>query len=701
MATGKDYAQTSRHMRAALRLSNPIGGLEQALEFIRLRDDHAVKWQCDVADDAAKILRTHQRIRMAVHGKQESDFHLLFGNLHLEVSRLYRRAMVDKPRNADDHLHHAARNCGQAVTAGAARLLAEVAREMRVLGERDAAADAFRRVARPWDAGELVGVSKKLSRDSAERSGRVRLRLDGIEGLLAMAQEAEHAGLVDTAAALYTEAANAAAEPDSMGPSRRQSEADDTSTQPERWRLESDARHGIGNCRLATRSYPDALAAYLEAYRLRGRLNGQTMEHLGLEVRSLAAIAHVHALLGNSEADAAYRDALRAARAVAKKEEVSLPVAEAYEHLASARLARAKYRQALDHTKRAGEIYTALGDICGSIRIAILKGDILAASNEWDQAYEQYCTAYEACEKSDDQRTIGHIHNKLGHLALARNLVLAEKQYNGAIGDFDRAQRIGEKLTDIRLQLDANNGLLDVYKRKEHWQRACKCLEAIRTLERELVELEQHRAVKLLQGRFDPDQARRDRQQLRSTQQAVLDRDMKLLGLGAQIVQQGECIRTVKQNMEAERKQGTKTARAKAARAKTARTKTPKPREKTVDAMDLMVQTLRAIEHWSVFEQQSDRIHPGAMRSLRREYTLTPTQTNICALALQGKSHSQIAGYLITNEKNIDQHVNDIRKRLGLERGDDLVVFLQSLADPFDGLDTDGQRGTDDSDDDE
>ncbi|MDB5033116.1 MAG: Two-component system-sensor histidine kinase [Chlorobi bacterium] len=692
MAKKKNIPASVAHILAALDFDAPHRGLDLALEFLRSPGDIAVHYQLTLADKALS-LQTGNVVRQKLFGTEEQALHLLFAELHLRRAGLYQHPEIDQREKAKRDIHDAEKNCGNGVTAAAAALLLDVAIAYYAANYHERAVLAFRTIARPRNAADTSKISAKTLDNPVERSNRMRIRIPAIEWLLRVARDREQTNIADAfdeAERIYTIAAEACASPDaetlpsidrrararagSGNDNARKADGEIGTLPAELLRLHAEARHGSGGCHMALGRYSNALAAYLDGLRLRGSLNRHMMDHTGLEAVSLAAIAHLYALLGNPKAGIYYRDALRTAKAAEKKRDVAPLVARAFEHLAAAQLTVRKYSTARDNLGRAATIYEVLNDTIGTARIHALEGDMLASEGNPDTAVERYRTAYIMFEMHSDKRFMAHVLIKLGRL------YCDTKEFFNAIDRLHMALQIAsdEKINDVRLQLNAHRELRRVYELKENWKKAFDHQKDAHSLELELIEKEQHRAIAMLQGSFDPEQAKRTGLQLRATQHELLKRNKRLVELGMRIVQQSECLeKLIKKTVLVQ-------------------TQTAKHRRKTLaDITELMQATRRSVADWQTFKEQSDEVYPGAMGRIQRRYNLTQAETKVCAIRMQGKSHKRIAEILCVETDTVDHHINAARKKMGLSQDDNMITRLQSLAEDENRNDIDDADGAD------
>lgn len=83
---------------------------------------------------------------------------------------------------------------------------------------------------------------------------------------------------------------------------------------------------------------------------------------------------------------------------------------------------------------------------------------------------------------------------------------------------------------------------------------------------------------------------------------------------------------------------------------------------------------------WDVFEQQFTSIHPGFMERLSRKYPIfKPMELRLCALLRVNLSTKQIAGILCIDSGSVDVYRSRIRKKIGLDRSDNLMAYLAAI----------------------
>lgn len=89
----------------------------------------------------------------------------------------------------------------------------------------------------------------------------------------------------------------------------------------------------------------------------------------------------------------------------------------------------------------------------------------------------------------------------------------------------------------------------------------------------------------------------------------------------------------------------------------------------------------RDADHWSTFDAQFSRLHGPFIRNIsERCPELSPTELRICALIKLGMATKDIATMLSVTTRCIETHRYAIRKKIGLETGDNLTVFLMNYS---------------------
>ena len=83
---------------------------------------------------------------------------------------------------------------------------------------------------------------------------------------------------------------------------------------------------------------------------------------------------------------------------------------------------------------------------------------------------------------------------------------------------------------------------------------------------------------------------------------------------------------------------------------------------------------------WDVFKSRLDSFDPGAQTALSVAYpSLTPAELRICSLLKMNMSNKDISVLLNISDRTVDTHRTKIRKKLGLKRGENLVVILSGI----------------------
>ena len=117
-------------------------------------------------------------------------------------------------------------------------------------------------------------------------------------------------------------------------------------------------------------------------------------------------------------------------------------------------------------------------------------------------------------------------------------------------------------------------------------------------------------------------------------------------------------------------------------------------RERLVGVKDLDAQTSQSIkemirdidargqsvEAWDVFERQLQHLDQEFVAGLMDNYpSLTPAEIRMCLLLTVGMTNKEMASLLNISNRTVDTHRTSIRKKMGLQRQDDLVVVLSKI----------------------
>lgn len=83
---------------------------------------------------------------------------------------------------------------------------------------------------------------------------------------------------------------------------------------------------------------------------------------------------------------------------------------------------------------------------------------------------------------------------------------------------------------------------------------------------------------------------------------------------------------------------------------------------------------------WSLFERQFRELHTGYLEELARLCPdLTPAETKVCVLARAGLSIKETARIIGAEPSSVEKYRQRARKKLGIDRGTNLVTWLQRI----------------------
>ena len=87
-----------------------------------------------------------------------------------------------------------------------------------------------------------------------------------------------------------------------------------------------------------------------------------------------------------------------------------------------------------------------------------------------------------------------------------------------------------------------------------------------------------------------------------------------------------------------------------------------------------------ASDHWSAFEQRLAPYHLEFIASLLLHHpSLSRTEIRICSMIRLGLNTHEIATLLGIAERGAESCRQSIRKKLGLKKGEEIRMFLESI----------------------
>lgn len=98
------------------------------------------------------------------------------------------------------------------------------------------------------------------------------------------------------------------------------------------------------------------------------------------------------------------------------------------------------------------------------------------------------------------------------------------------------------------------------------------------------------------------------------------------------------------------------------------------------DVKSDITSTKSSDKSWEVFEQQFVTIHPGFVARLSHKHpNFKPMELRLCALLKVSLSTKQIANILCIDTASVDVYRSRIRKKIGMERGANLMAYLAGI----------------------
>jgi DNA-binding CsgD family transcriptional regulator len=83
---------------------------------------------------------------------------------------------------------------------------------------------------------------------------------------------------------------------------------------------------------------------------------------------------------------------------------------------------------------------------------------------------------------------------------------------------------------------------------------------------------------------------------------------------------------------------------------------------------------------WDTFNERFQELHQDFLRTLAQRFpTLTQGELRICALLKINLSTKEIASILRVSVRTVEDHRNNIRKKLGLTSKDNFATFLLKM----------------------
>ena len=109
------------------------------------------------------------------------------------------------------------------------------------------------------------------------------------------------------------------------------------------------------------------------------------------------------------------------------------------------------------------------------------------------------------------------------------------------------------------------------------------------------------------------------------------------------------------------------------------------PRDKAMrESLQSLLRDLAALSYdtdWKEFHYYFEKVHPSFYSALAAEFpSLTQKDQRLCALLWLGMNTKDIAALTFREVRSVESSRNRLRKKLGLEAGDNLTEFLRRFA---------------------
>jgi DNA-binding CsgD family transcriptional regulator len=288
-------------------------------------------------------------------------------------------------------------------------------------------------------------------------------------------------------------------------------------------------------------------------------------------------------------------------------------------------------------------------------------GETAAGEGRIEDARTLFTDALSLASPSDDRTTLVTIYAGRGAARLANGAL------QDALEDYIEALRLTRETGMRRAEMEAHQGLADVYERLGDAAQALQHFKEFARLREELLNEERQRVTAEYQARFDAVHAEHEREiyRVRAAQleDDVRRREQELAAMALELVHENELLGTLRNRL--------------------ARIRTQAPAELRVE-IDAIIRDLDTSnhnsEHWKRFEQQLDLQQREFITQISQLYpVLRPMELKVAALLRLGLTSKDIALLLHTSVRNIESHRYWIRKALNLPKEQNLSAFLSSV----------------------
>lgn len=454
----------------------------------------------------------------------------------------------------------------------------------------------------------------------------------------------------------------------------------------------------------ALEGYAEALAIHRDVESRVGE--GQVLGNLGM----------VHAILGDYPGALEY---LLQAIEIDEQEGFQFDLAADYAMIANLYFDLAQYRTAIDFQKRSLEIRTRLGDHLGQASVLINLGNTYGALREVDAAIESHEQALALLLTLDNPSLTVQCLGNLGNDYLLRNheaaamemflrgLRMAKEvkergtiEYSSlqgmgriylastalpihdphtlevrndigsatiAVEYFQRALEIALEVQEKTLVYQAHEDLATAYRTLDDTAKALHHLELSHVIEREVFNSESDHRLKSLHVIYETEKAMKEREVFRLNaerlEQENAHKTRELQALALHLAQKNNMLSDLR-------------SRAKEI-AKTYAENVEKLANGMVEEINAAI---RADDAWERFNEQFEQLHHDFMANLSRRFpALTQMELKICALSKINLTTKEIASILTVSVRTIEDHRNNIRKKLGMDSKVNFAAFLAGL----------------------
>jgi tetratricopeptide (TPR) repeat protein len=236
-----------------------------------------------------------------------------------------------------------------------------------------------------------------------------------------------------------------------------------------------------------------------------------------------------------------------------------------------------------------------------------------------------------------------------------------------AIRHLSTARAIAESMGSKPLLARILESLVRAYRQSADLELALTCSEERHRIETELFNEESDRRLKSLQVIHETERAMKERELFRAKaeqlQQENDARGRELSALALHLAQKNEMLAELRKRARDISRNYSENAR--------------KLAEAMVREIDAAINDDNA---WETFNERFQELHQDFLKTLSGRFpSLTPGELRICALLKISLSTKEIASILRVSVRTVEDHRNNIRKKLGLSAKDNFATFLMTL----------------------